>query len=207
MTEPDQTPDWQPKFLDLWPTILLQRRLTGHETPNARLSELIEDMDRATEQLTSRYQGVDFLGIDDSAVRWVRVGIEEAVAAYFGKMGMDYPIRWSLQSWPNINRRGDYHPPHNHAWCYLSGTYYVKMPGDGSGAISFSDPRATVNMLAASGEHSDRNEYTLRPAPGTLLLWHSSLNHLVHANVSDETRISVSFNIVLEWANHYASDG
>ena len=207
MTEPEQTPDWRPKFLDLWPTILVQRRLSGHEPPNARLSELIEEMDCASEQLTSRYHGVDFLGIDDSAVRWLREGIEATVAAYFGAMDMDYPIRWSLQSWPNINRRGDYHPPHNHAWCYLSGTYYVKMPDDGSGAISFYDPRATVNMLAASGEDSGGDEYTLRPTPGTLLLWHSSLIHLVHPNVSDETRISISFNIVLEWANHYASDG
>jgi uncharacterized protein (TIGR02466 family) len=163
-------------------------------------------MDRATEQLTTRYQGMDFLGIDHAGARWLRAGIEETVDAYFSESGMDYPIRWSIQSWPNINRRGDYHPPHNHAWCYLSGTYYAKMPADGSGAISFYDPRAAVNMRVPAGEGADRSEYTLHPDPGTLLLWHSSLNHLVHPNVSEETRISISFNLVLEWANHYASD-
>ena len=203
--ETGQAPDWQPKFLDLWPTLLIRRRLADHDGPNAQLMELVEEMDRASEQLTTRYQGVDFLAVDNSAVAWLRAGIEETVAAYFSEMGMDYPIRWSLQSWPNINRRGDYHAPHNHAWCYLSGTYYVKMAGDG-GAISFYDPRSTVNMLLPAGEAAGGPEYTVKPSPGTLLLWHSSLNHLVHPNQSEEMRISISFNIVLEWANHYASD-
>jgi uncharacterized protein (TIGR02466 family) len=201
-----QAPDWQPKFLDLWPTTLISRRIAGHEEPNARLVELIEEMDRASEQLTTRYQGVDFLGIDAAAVRWLHAAIDETVGAYFRQSGMDYPIHWTLQSWPNINRQGDYHPPHNHAWCYLSGTYYVKMPADGSGAISFYDPRSLANMLAPAQDEGAAPEYTLTPGPGTLLLWHSSLNHFVHPNLSEETRISVSFNIVLAWANHYASD-
>ena len=206
MTAADQPPDWQAGFLALWPTILVRRRLADHQQPNVRLTDLIEEMDRSSEQLTTRYQGVAFLGGDDGAVRWLRNAVEETVGAYFNESGMDYPIRWSLQSWPNVNRRGDYHPPHNHACCYLSGTYYVKMPADGSGAISFYDPRTALNMLVAPGEGAGRHEYTLQPEPGTLLLWHSSLNHLVHPNSSDETRISVSFNIVLEWANHYVSD-
>lgn len=204
--EAGQAPDWRPKFLDLWPTVLIRHRLNGYQTPNTRLVALIEEMDGAREQLTARYQGVDFLSIDDSAVAWLRAAIEATVDAYFRESGMDYPIRWTIQSWPNINRQGDYHPPHNHAWCYLSGTYYVKLPADGSGAISFYDPRSTVNMLPLGDAAASRPEYTLRPDPGTLLLWHSSLNHLVHPNGSEQTRISISFNIVLEWANHYASD-
>ena len=194
--------DWQPRFLEFWPTLIVRRRLDDHAEPNAALVALIEEMDRSTEQLTTRYRGADFLGGDAPAVRWLRGGIEDTVAAYFRQAGMDYPIRWGIQSWPNVNRRGDYHPPHNHAWCYLSGTYYARLPA-GGGAISFYDPRAVVNMLPGVG---DGPEFRLRPDPGTLLLWHSSLNHLVHPNTSEEPRISVSFNIVLEWANHYASD-
>ncbi len=61
----------------------------------------------------------------------------------------------------------------------------------------------TQRVIALAESHP---EYTLRPDPGTLLLWHSSLNHLVHPNGSEQTRISISFNIVREWANHYVSD-
>jgi hypothetical protein len=61
-------------------------------------------------------------------------------------------------------------------------------------------------MLAPVQPGPGAPEYTLTPGPGTLLLWHSSLNHLVHPNLSEEARISVSFNVVLAWSNHYASD-
>ena len=197
----DATPSaTEPRFLELWPTVIVRRRLPDHEAPNGALIALVEAMDREREQLTTRYQGVDFLGGDDPAIRWLRGGIEETVAEYFRQSGMDYAIRWTIQSWPNINRRGHYHPPHNHAWCYLSGTYYARIPEDGSGAISFYDPRGPASALA------DEPEYRLRPDPGTLLLWHASVLHLVHPNTSDQPRISISFNIVLEWANHYASD-
>ena len=191
------------EIIKLWSSVFLEIDLSGYESPTQRLIALAEA--RSEDGVfTIDDPGVQCM--DNPAVGWLHDAIDETVDAYFRASAMDYPIRWSLQSWPNINRRGDYHPPHNHAWCYLSGTYYVKMAGDGSGAISFYDPRATVNMLTPAGPSGSDCEYTLRPGPGTLLLWHSSLNHLVHPNLSDETRISISFNIVLEWANHYASD-
>ena len=196
-------PAWQPRFLEFWPTVVVRRRLRDHPEPTAALVAMVEEMDHAEDQLTTHYQGADFLAGDAPAIRWLRGGIEDTVAAYFREAGMDYPIRWSIQSWPNVNRRGDYHPPHNHAWCYLSGTYYAKVPAQGGGAISFYDPRSVVNMLSSAG---DGPEFRLVPDPGTLLLWHSSVLHLVHPNLADEPRITISFNIVLEWANHYAPD-
>lgn len=195
---------WQPRFLEFWPTILLRRHLDGCVQPNAQLVAAIEALDRSREQLTTHYQGADFLADEAPAVRWLRSGVEDTIAAYFRLAGMDYPIRWSIQSWANVNRRGDYHPPHNHAWCYLSGTYYVQTPADGSGAISFFDPRPAPD-LPPPGD--DDAEYRLQPEAGTLLIWHSSLNHLVHPNASDAPRVSISFNVVLDWANHYLSDG
>ena len=41
-----------------------------------------------------------------------------------------------------------------------------------------------------------------RPTP----LWPAFLHHLVHPNLSHETRISVSFNVVLRWNNEYLPD-
>ncbi len=106
-----QEPDWRPKFLDLWPTVLIRHKLARlRETEQAPGGPDRGDgrRPRATDR---RYQGVDFLAVDDSAVEWLRAAIETTVAAYFRESGMDYPIRWTIQSWPNINRRGDYHPP------------------------------------------------------------------------------------------------
>ena len=46
-------------------------------------------------------------------------------------------------------------------------------------------------------------EHRILPVAGDLLLWPSFLHHLVHPNMSDAPRISVSFNVVLKWKNDY----
>ncbi len=159
MSDDFQAPCWQPNTYNLWPTILIRRMLTGCEEPNRALITLVEEMDRESDQLTAgNWQNVDLLNIDHDGIRWLRKGIDETIRAYLDQVGMNYGVGWKTTAWPNINRLGDYHAPHNHAWSYLSGTYYVKVPespeeaapgGPASSAgISFYDPRAAVNMLA-----------------------------------------------------------
>lgn len=203
-----ETPQWTAKLVNFWPTLLMQRLLAGHDINNEKLCSSIEAMDAEREQLTTSYQGVDLFSRDCSAVQWLKSQVDASVGHYFSVLEMTFPITWTLQAWANINQYGDYHAPHNHGWSYLSGTYYAKMPtgstNSQSGAISFYDPRVSANMLSTSGDLLSRHEYTLKPLPGTLLLWHAGVQHLVHPNRSQQSRITVSFNVVLEWANHYA---
>jgi len=46
-------------------------------------------------------------------------------------------------------------------------------------------------------------EYTVRPEPGMLLMWPAFINHFVHPNLSKTMRVSISFNIMLKWSDHY----
>ncbi len=39
-----------------------------------------------------------------------------------------------------------------------------------------------------------------------LLMWPAFINHFVHSNLSKGRRVSISFNIVLKWADHYLPD-
>ena len=201
-------PQWTAKVVNFWPTLLMQRKLAGFESHNQLLCRSIETLDAEREQLTTNYQGVDLFSNDSPGVQWLKTGVDESVQEYFEALGMDFPITWKLQGWANVNRFGDYHAPHNHGWCYLSGTYYAKMPAvtteSPSAAISFYDPRTSANMLAVPGDKFARHEYTVKPQPGTLLMWHAAVQHLVHPNLSEDSRITISFNVVLEWANHYA---
>jgi len=210
-----QAPRWQPRFIDLWPTLLVEHRLPDHEEPNRTLVALVEEMDRAHDQLTTRYQSIDIFTIDNPAVHWLRRSIDETVQTYLTKAGVNYRVGWSVRGWANINRRGDYHAPHNHAWSYLSGTYYVKMPQEKNGgregrarpaAISFYDPRGAVNMVTLSGDPRSRYEFTVKPQSGTLLLWDSLLTHSVHPNMAEDTRITISFNLALAWADDLVAE-
>lgn len=78
--------------------------------------------------------------------------------------------------------------------------------GDGatpSGAINFSDPRPGINLFALDGDPYSKPQLALTPDEGTLLMWPASVMHNVYPNMSTEKRITISFNIILEFDNRY----
>ena len=200
-------------FVTLWPTVVLQRVLPGHDKANTELARLIEALDRGREDLTTDYLGDNLLAMENPAVDWLRQCINISVRDYFQHLGMSYDIRWNIHGWANVNRFGDYHDYHNHPRAYLSGTYYVKIPTRQEkleirrdarpGRITLYDPRSTVNMLAIKGDPYVEPEYTVLPEPGMILMWPAFVNHFVHPNLSREHRISISFNVMLQWSDDY----
>jgi uncharacterized protein (TIGR02466 family) len=200
-------------FERLWPTVILKRTIPGHDAPDRALLALIQRLEREQPDLTTAYRGQDLLAVPDPAAGWLAGCINVSVRDYFAHLGMDYDIRWTLHAWPNINRFGDYHDAHNHPRSYLSGTYYVQVPARMEprhgradvrpGCISLYDPRPMVNMTAIKGDPYVNPEYTVTPTAGMILMWPAFLNHFVHPNLSREPRVSVSFNVMLEWSDDY----
>ena len=99
--------------------------------------------------------------------------------------------------WINILPEGGIHTSHIHPHSVISGTTYVAMP-DGASAIKFEDPRLAMMMAAPTRVKDARDELRTfvyaKPAVGDVLLWESWLRHEVPMNMSEEERISVSFN-------------
>ena len=103
--------------------------------------------------------------------------------------------------WINILPEGGIHTAHIHPHSAISGTTYVAMP-EGASAIKFEDPRHQM-MMAAPVRNSDaRDEMKsfiyVKPNVGDVLLWESWLRHEVPMNMSEDDRISVSFNYAWE---------
>lgn len=197
----------------LWPTVIVERIIPGHEAANRALRHLIERLDRDHRNLTTDYRSANLLTVEDPAVAWLKECINFTVQDYFRRMGMNYSIAWTVQAWANINRFGDYHDSHNHPHAYLSGTYYVSIPTTVEpletrddirpGRLTLYDPRGPVNMTAIKGDPYIESEYTVDPQPGMILLWPAFVSHYVHPNLSKEHRISVSFNVMLKWSDDY----
>lgn len=197
----------KPQFNRLWPTLFMALELPGSESADPVLAGLLLDQESRSEDLTVRYLEQDLFAWQHPAVGWLRQCCEKAVLDYAVEAGLDYRPDIDLQAWVNINRRGDYHNLHNHPHSWLSGTYYVAVPDQSEatrhrtdlnpGEISFFDPRAQANMNAVRGDGQFDPEYRRLPRPGELFVWPSFLYHLVHPNLMDEPRISVSFNAVL----------
>lgn len=202
-----------PEFTALWPTHLMRIALPGADQANPVISQLIEERDAAAAQMTTGYLEADLLADPHPALGWLKSCIERGVVDYAKGTGVDYPIDFNLQAWANVNRFGDYHDLHNHPHSWLSGTYYVRVPeGDEAppgrddrtpNAISFFDPRPQANMLAIRNDPQVDPEHRIRPRAGEMLIWPAFLHHMVHVNLSNEARISVSFNVVLRWRDDY----
>ncbi|MGX0877960.1 uncharacterized protein (TIGR02466 family) [Roseovarius sp. MBR-154] len=103
--------------------------------------------------------------------------------------------------WINILPEGGSHGSHIHPHSVISGTTYVAMPEDAS-ALKLEDPRSARMMAAPARRKQAREDLKTfvyaRPQVGDVLLWESWLRHEVPMNMSEDDRISVSFNY--SWA-------
>jgi uncharacterized protein (TIGR02466 family) len=201
------------QFLSLWPTVLMRDRLPADQPINQALVDEIIRLDSERADLTTGYLEGNLLALEHPALVWLRECINHAVIRYIDHSAIDYAVDWHLQGWANVNRFGDYHNLHNHPHAWLSGTYYVSVPdapidlpgrSDRTpGAISFFDPRPQANMTAIKADGQVDPEHRIQPRSGDILLWPAFVHHLVHPNLSQDHRISVSFNVVLRWSDTY----
>ncbi len=99
-----------------------------------------------------------------------------------------------LNYWAHIHEKNMSTLPHNHLednGAYdenlLSGVYYVQVPKN-SGKLVFNYPHTAYHP----------RKYFINPEEGMFCLFSYALDHLVTRNLSEETRISVSFNLKSE---------
>lgn len=99
--------------------------------------------------------------------------------------------------WINILPEGGMHASHIHPHSVISGTTYVAMP-EGASALKLEDPRSSRMMASPvrrKGARRDLETFVyVKPAVSDVLLWESWLRHEVPMNMSEEERISISFN-------------
>lgn len=99
--------------------------------------------------------------------------------------------------WINILPEGGTHSSHLHPHSVISGTTYVAMP-EGASALKLEDPRSARMMAAPPRKKGGREDLQtfvfVKPRVGDVLLWESWLRHEVPLNMSEEDRVSVSFN-------------
>jgi hypothetical protein len=58
-------------------------------------------------------------------------------------------------------------------------------------------------MGAIKGDPQIEPEFTVSPRPGMILMWPAFLMHYVHPNLSEELRISISFNLIVKHPTNY----
>lgn len=114
-------------------------------------------------------------------------------------------LKWDLNQiiliinncWAIINGKFASNLVHDHPNSLLSGVYYIKLPKD-SGGLFFHDPRVGAQRILPP--YLEFTPWTMpsvtyKPSEGTMIIFPSWLPHGVESNLSNEDRISISFNI------------
>tara|TARA_B100000161_G_scaffold146275_1_gene104037 strand:+ start:131 stop:769 length:639 start_codon:yes stop_codon:yes gene_type:complete len=110
--------------------------------------------------------------------------------------------------WININGKGSSNTPHTHSGLTYSGVFFIKVPREMKGGrflfyrnFNEADLMSTENMgLFKEGYQLQGYDYpinTISPKENMLIVFPSWVPHAVEINLSDEERISLSFNFKL----------
>jgi len=107
--------------------------------------------------------------------------------------------------WANINPSGGMNMPHIHPNALFSGVYYVKS-NPKSGRLKIYDPRPGANFIMPTRKPGNPGrdlwrEANIEPIEGRIIMFPAWLWHSVEENMSDDIRISVSFNFIQEGFN------
>lgn len=129
--------------------------------------------------------------------------IASAVDEYVNRLGPDAnhpfivhrPRKWHLVIWAIVLEGEGYQVSHIHRAAWLSGVYYAQVPdivsaGGEDGWIEFGEPGPEYHWSAKPETRR------VRPEPGLMVLFPSYVFHRTIPFQSDQTRISVAFDVV-----------
>lgn len=125
--------------------------------------------------------------------------ISQHVAQYIKALDYDISVKdlCMTHCWINVMPAGAQHTSHIHPLSVISGTYYLQIP-KGASAIKFEDPRLGFFMNApsvlAKAKTENKRFISVIPEEGDLILFESWIRHEVPRNLTEEPRVSISFN-------------
>ncbi|HYI39183.1 MAG TPA: putative 2OG-Fe(II) oxygenase [Allosphingosinicella sp.] len=136
----------------------------------------------------------------DSAGAALLEGVRDEVSAYADGLTGDHPfvkarpLEAGLRSWALLFDSRGHQLLHHHPGAWLTGVYYVTAPEAAKrpGALRIGSVPAWL------GRPAPWKVVDVEPVPGTLVLFPSFVPHETLPTGSDETRISVAFDVAAE---------
>ena len=133
--------------------------------------------------------------IKELGLKKLQKEIDNHVKKYCDEIGFEYS-KYKMTSWISKFESGSYAQIHDHGDADISGVYYYKTNGD-DGKFFFESPNDHLNTSRIFMDRGGvRWEYI--PHCGKMILFPGWLKHGVQTNITDNTRISISFNIKFE---------
>jgi uncharacterized protein (TIGR02466 family) len=126
----------------------------------------------------------------------VRASIQKAIDTYFQEVyrpKFDVKLRIT-QSWMNYSEPSQFHHKHAHPNSFLSGCFYPQADKNLDKLYFFNEPYHRIKIHSEDFNVYNSDSWWLPVGTGDIVIFPSSLTHMVEKVEAKETRISLSFN-------------
>lgn len=144
--------------------------------------------------------------IENAELLDIRTFIEASLLEYFNtvyspKEGTSLYI---TQSWANYTKPGQYHHRHTHANSYVSGVFYPQADNQVDKIHFYKAGYERIKVVPTNWNDWNSESWWFDVGAGDLILFPSSLEHMVTTKTGDNTRVSIAFNTFLK--GHIGTD-
>jgi uncharacterized protein (TIGR02466 family) len=122
------------------------------------------------------------------------------VKDYFEKVlsSTDLVIPFITQSWLNYTETNQYHPKHSHSNSFVSGVFYINCHEELDKITFFNDGYKTIKPEVKTWNLYNSESWWFPVKTGDIIMFPSSLNHMVEIKQGTNTRISLAFNVFVK---------
>lgn len=138
----------------------------------------------------------DHYVLRDATLAKLRTFVEESVAEYVKTIHApkhDVSLRLT-QSWLNYTKPGEFHHKHAHPNSFISGVLYVNADRARDKIYFYRDGYQQIKLPTDNFNLHNSESWWFEVGTGDLMLFPSSLTHMVETVTGDETRVSLAFN-------------
>jgi uncharacterized protein (TIGR02466 family) len=102
------------------------------------------------------------------------------------------------QSWLNYTETNQYHHKHAHPNSLVSGVFYINCHEEHDKIKFFNDNYKTIKLEVKDWNIWNSESWWFSVKTGDVILFPSSLTHMVETKEGDNTRISLAFNVFIK---------
>ena len=132
----------------------------------------------------------------DNRLSSLRLFLNNSLQEYFqATMSPQDNVKLEItQSWINYTKTGQYHHKHAHPNSVISGVFYIQASEEIDKLFFYNESYQQIKIVPKEFHVYNSESWWLPVETGQLLLFPSSLTHMVATTSGEDDRISMSFN-------------
>jgi uncharacterized protein (TIGR02466 family) len=138
--------------------------------------------------------------LNNKVFKTLKEEIDLRVQDYFDKVILpsNNITPYITQSWLNYTETNQYHHKHQHPNSLVSGVFYINCNEEHDKIKFFNDKYSTIKPEVKDYNIWNSETWWFSVKTGDIILFPSSLTHMVENKEGDNTRISLAFNIFIK---------